>query len=349
MGNGLGQDDAEEGAPVGVAQGVSRFILAPVDGAHAHFQQPEHGSAEGERKADHRHENAADGNGTENDVIQNHEQHHHGHPLHQPHGKPRHAVGDDVPVPAEHEHQEAQGRAKEYGQDGDEQGGQHAVPEQLPAVLTDKGFVKAILDRIEERFFRAIRFGGSLTGIGCGKVAAQYGQNDPAIAGGIGKQHLLLSLRRYVHICGEVILAGLNGRNPPGEIHVAQLQGVAPIPAEANHEINIVAHVLPVLDVGKRRVRGGGNHLDGSPFPGQIGHIQNLFFFINAIPDVFQIFHGAVFPAPFQEIIQFRAEGGAVRVILPKGKGVIILGDPVMDIVDFRLLRVNGEQPQFVP
>ena len=42
MGNGLGKDNPEEGAAVGVAQRVGRFILALVNRADPHPQQAEH-------------------------------------------------------------------------------------------------------------------------------------------------------------------------------------------------------------------------------------------------------------------------------------------------------------------
>ena len=69
MRNGLGQDDFEKSISIAMSQGISRFILTPIDGTHTHFEEAKHRCAEGKSETDHRHKNAADGYGTKDNIV----------------------------------------------------------------------------------------------------------------------------------------------------------------------------------------------------------------------------------------------------------------------------------------
>ena len=58
--------------------------------------------------------------------------------------------------------------------------------------------------------------------------------------------------------------------------------------------------------------------------------------------------HGAVLMAQCQESVQLRAQGGAFLVIFAESEAVFLIGDPLADIVDFRLLRMDGFKARLV-
>ena len=138
------------------------------------------------------------------------------------------------------------------------------------------------------------------------------------------------------------------GRDAGGEIHVAQFQPVPGMAAEAHHQVDIVAHVFAIFYVGERHIRGGGHDPDRAVFPGQIGHVHHLSLLIHAEPDIVQFLHGAILMAEREESVQLRAQGGTLFVIFAESEAVFLIRDPLMDIVDFRLLRVDGFQARLV-
>ena len=180
------------------------------------------------------------------------------------------------------------------------------------------------------------------------RAIRQDGQHHAACAGGIGEEHLLLALLRHVHIGGKIIFAGLDGRDAGGKVHVAQLQLIARGAAEAHHQVDVVAHVFAVLDIGPGHIRRGGDHADGAVLAGEAAHIHHLAVFIHAKPDVVQLLHGAVRMALGQESVELFTELGAFRVVLAEGEAVFLVGDPLVDIVDPRLLRMDGFEPGLI-
>ena len=101
------------------------------------------------------------------------------------------------------------------------------------------------------------------------QVFGEHRQHDPSLACRLGEEHFLFPLRRHVHVGREVVFPGFDCRNAPCEIHVAKLQRVAPVPAEADDQVDIIANVLPILDIGKWHVRRGGDDFDRTVFPVQ--------------------------------------------------------------------------------
>ena len=180
------------------------------------------------------------------------------------------------------------------------------------------------------------------------KIRGQNREHDAAVGGGIREKHLFLPLRRHVHIGGEVIFAGLECRNTACKIYIAQFQIVSSVPAETHDQINVIPDIVSVLDIGPGHIRSGGYAPDCTVFTGKVRHIYDFSFLINTKPDIVKFLHGAVGPGFFQKLIELRAQGRALRVILAKGKAVVVLGKTVVDVIDLRFLGMYGLYPRLV-
>ena len=50
-----------------------------------------------------------------------------------------------------------------------------------------------------------------------------------------------------------------------------------------------------------------------------------------------------------EKVVELSAEGGAARVVFPKGEAVVVLGQTVVDVIDLRLLRPGRLLPRHLP
>ena len=193
--------------------------------------------------------------------------------------------------------------------------------------------------------------GEVLQGLEAGRILPGVGHHRHDAAGvvGLGEVHALRALLRHRdagggHVVGPGGKAGKNG----GELRADDLQPVAVGLAEAGHDVDVVAHGLPVLDVAEGGHVALHRHADHAVFGGEGGPVlHHLFVLVRPQPDGVDLLQGAVCADLGQKFVVLVPQGRP-PLRLGEGGGIALLHQYVGEIGHRRVLLAQEAGDGFV-
>ena len=184
---------------------------------------------------------------------------------------------------------------------------------------------------------------------GCGLPGAGHHRHDAAGVVGLGEVHALRALLRHRDAGGgHVVGPGAKARENGGELRADDLQPVAIGPAEAGHDVDVVAHDLPVLDVAEGGHVALHRHAYHAVFGGEGSPVlHHLFVLIRPQPDGVDLFQGAVCADLGQKFVVLVPQGRP-PLGLGEGGGIALLHQDVGEIGHRRVFLAQEAGDGFV-